>query len=130
VLWVLLAALLAVAGWCGEMPIWCGISALVLVPASGVAVQVGLHLLGADRRLRWPIVFVGVVPGLLLAFAIWCFVAGVHALVSPTMAGGVVWGTVALLTPLPWIALRARDRAEASFLPQTQGQPVREQSEQ
>jgi hypothetical protein len=106
-MWVLLAVLLIIAGLRGGMPTWCGIAALVLVPASGVAVQVAIQVLGRDRTLKWPAVFPGVVPGLMLAYAIWCFASKGHELVSPTTAGAVVWGTIALLTPLPWIIKRS-----------------------
>src|SRR4051794_30435442 len=100
-LWVLLAVLLAIAGGHSGMPTWCGVAALVLVPASGVAVQVALQLLGEDRMLKWPAILPGAVPGMLLGFAIWCIISRAHALISPTTAGTVAWGTVALLTPLP-----------------------------
>jgi hypothetical protein len=103
-LWVLLALLLAIAGWFGEMPLWCGIAALVLVPASGVSVQVAVQVMGRDRTLKWPAILPAAVPALMLAYSICCFASKLNSMLTATAVGPFVWGAVAVLTPLPWLA--------------------------
>jgi hypothetical protein len=118
-LWLLLAILLVVAGTAGEMPWWAGVAAVVLVPASGFAVQVGLEMAGRDGGYRWLAVVPMGVPGLIMVYAVWSVFLSAHALVNSRVLGIGVWGAISVLTALPLLAREARRRAIAAIPPKT-----------
>jgi hypothetical protein len=114
-LWALLALLTLAAGISGEMPMWAGGCAVLLIPASGAAALGAIHVLSADpHQPRWPAAVVLVVPGLIVAFAVWSFVPAIRNLVPSRIAGGVAWGTVLVLSILPWSAVAKRSRARST----------------
>jgi hypothetical protein len=98
ILWILLAVLLVNAAVAGEMPLWAGIAALVLHPASLVATVLAIDLLGSDRDHRWAIIVPISVPPLLAGYAFWARLPRLHAVLAPHPTGGVVWGAVLMLS--------------------------------
>jgi hypothetical protein len=72
-----------------------------------------------DRHLKWPVILPAAIPALLLAYALYCYFPAFSAKLNPLAAGIFIWGAVALLTPLPWLARQAEARALAAIPPQT-----------
>ncbi|HLY89557.1 MAG TPA: hypothetical protein VKQ27_11295 [Acetobacteraceae bacterium] len=111
--WILLAILLVVAGVQGAMTPPGVASAVVLLPASGVAAAVALGLL-ADRATApfvWPIVVPAVVPPVVVAFGFWALMPSLRAAVPARFAVGGAWGIVLLLCVAMWPLSLVRDRA-------------------
>lgn len=113
-LWVLLAGLLVMAAVRGDMPGWSKVAAVILVPASGVAALGAIHLMSGYSSPRWPAVVPIFVPALIIAFALWATVPSVRAAMSPSMAGGIAWGTILILSIAPWPAAAAGSREVAA----------------
>ena len=119
-LWILLAALLLIAGLRGQMPRWAPLAALLLLPASGAAALAAVQLL-ADTfyRAKWPIVIPAVAPLLVIGFALWAYLPALRHAVPAAAASSISWSIVLLLSVAPWpaVAYRARhgaaDRAKA-----------------
>jgi hypothetical protein len=111
--WILLAILLVVAGVQGAMTLPGIASAVVLLPASGVAAAVALGLL-ADRATApfvWPIVVPAVVPPVVVAFGFWALMPSFRAAVPARFAVGAAWGIALLLCVAIWPLSLVRDRA-------------------
>ena len=105
VLWIVLAAMIIIAGVTGKMPVWAGIAAAILVPASAVASAIAVEFI--RYRSGWQILVPGLIPPLIAAYAFWARFPRLHRVLPPTVTSIVIWGAVLLLTaaPLPdWIA--------------------------
>jgi hypothetical protein len=115
VIWILLAVLLILAGVNGEMPAWCAALAVILVPASGVAAVVAGDLLAELKTLgigaKWLIAIPAVAPPLLVFFALWAYYPAFRSAVPSSIAGGVVWGVVLILSILPWHMVTVKNQA-------------------
>lgn len=98
ILWILLAVLLVNAAVAGEMPLWAGIAALLLHPASLVATVLAVDLLGTDRDHGWAIIVPIAVPPLIAGYAFWARLPRLHAVLAPHPTSGVVWGAVLVLS--------------------------------
>ncbi len=107
-LWILMALLLVVAGVKGQMPMWAGVLAFLLAPASGAATLAAIELLSDRTFSRWPILIPALVPPLIAAFAIWAYVPSIHAAIPANLAGAIVWGTVLCLAISPWPSIAKR----------------------
>jgi hypothetical protein len=119
-LWILLAALLVVAGLKGEMPRWAPLAAVLLLPASGAAALAAVRLLSdAFYRAQWPIVIPAVSPLVIIAFALWAYLPAFRGAVPATAASAISGTIILLLSIAPWpaVAYRARhggaDRSKA-----------------
>ena len=112
-LWALLALLLVVAAIAGEMPAAAAVAAVLLVPASGFAAQAALQAMIEDRRLKWPAIAPAALPGVIIAYALWCFFPSLQATIGPALAGGVAGGSVLVLSALPFLARLSQARARA-----------------
>jgi hypothetical protein len=98
-LWVLLAILLLVTGVAGRMPWPAAVTAVVLLPASGIAAMSALDLL-ADNDTSpylWPIITPALVPPIIVFFGFWTLLPALRAAIPAMVASGVAWGTIALL---------------------------------
>ena len=113
-LWLLLALLLLAAAGVGAMPLAGAVLSFLLVPASGFAVQAALAALGKDRRLKWPAVVPAAIPGLLIAYSLWCALPALRSLLGPTAATAGAFGPVLVLSALAWAARLGHARARAA----------------
>jgi hypothetical protein len=111
-LWVLLAILVILAAARGEMPGWMRVAAVVLVPASGAATIGAIEIMsqGTEWPVKWPLAVPILAPGLLIGMALWAYVPSLRAMAPASIVGGVVWGSLALLSVAPWPLLRERGR--------------------
>lgn len=108
-LWVLLAALMLFAGLNGEMPRWAMALAWILVPASGAAALAAVQLLSDSfYQARWPLVVPVLAPLLLVGFALWAYLPSLHRAVPAPTASVVSWAAIAILSIVPWPAVRYR----------------------
>ena len=98
--WMLLAVLMAIGALGGDMPAWAALAALPLIPASGWAALVAENeLVGPPARaFNWPIAEPALVPPMVAALCIWAVMPPLRHAVPAWLAGGVVWGAVAVLT--------------------------------
>jgi len=118
-IWIMLAILLIIAGVKGEMPAWARALAVLLVPASGVAAVAagaiipGLRTLGVDAR--WLVIVPVLAAPLLVFYALWAYYPSIRATIPAGVAGGVVWGLVAILSVVPWPMMSYKSRADAEF---------------
>jgi hypothetical protein len=113
ILWVLLALLLTIAGLKGSMPRPAMLAAVVLIPASGVAAIYAQNLLAMPPNqpfslpsslpwplspFLWPLTVPALVPPLVVGFSFWAMTPSLRALTPAPLAGGLVWGTVLVLS--------------------------------
>lgn len=109
-MWVLLAALLAVAAWKGQTPRWANWAALVLTPACAAASLAAIELW--TRHARWPLIVPIAAPLLAAASLRWPW----------------AWAPAAVLAVAPWLASKPKPRPapppveESSELPRTQAE--------
>lgn len=98
-LWVLLAALTLIAFFKGAMPTAAAIAALILIPVSGDVALSVLELLRAPELApyRWPIIIPVLAPPIMVAFAFWALLPGIHARIPAIYAGSIAWGAIFLL---------------------------------
>lgn len=111
--WILLAVVLLVGGARTPMPGGLTAAAILLVPASGASAIAAIRVLAWDgaRHLRWVVLTPAAAPLLMAGQAVCMLVPDLFA----GMAGfaGVVWGGVAAVSVLPWIALAIGRRVPA-----------------
>jgi hypothetical protein len=114
ILWIMLAILLVMGAANGRMPRWAAIAALILHPASLIAVGATVDLLSSPG-FDWALIVPGVLPPLIAAYALWARLPGLHGILTEGATSGVVWVAVLLLSAMPWIGLaqRSAERAEA-----------------
>jgi hypothetical protein len=112
-LWVLLAILLLVTGVAGRMPWPAAVTAVVLLPASGIAAMSALDLLADNDTppYLWPIITPALVPPIIVFFGFWTLLPALRAAIPATIASGVAWGTIALLCVALVPMVQIRDRA-------------------
>jgi len=121
VLWALLAILTLVAAISGAMPPIGKLAAVILLPATGVAVFVAQKLLTESQitPYLWPLVVPAVVPPLVIAFALWSLIPDLRrALPASIMVGLFIAGLAGVCVALgPMMQARnieiARQDAEA-----------------
>jgi hypothetical protein len=97
-LWLLLAALLVIAGVRGGMPAGGAIAMVILLPATGAATIGAMVLMSGHPDVRWPLVIPVFAPALLIGYALWAYFPGVKASVPPAAANVAVWGPLLLLS--------------------------------
>lgn len=99
-LWILLAVVALIGALGGDMPAWAALAAVVLIPASGYAAQEALNLLAhaPDSAPPWPLAEPALTPPLIIALCLWAVMPPLRRAVPAWLAGGTVWGAVAVLT--------------------------------
>jgi hypothetical protein len=128
VLWLLLAAVLAIA--VRGLPGWTVVVAVVLLPASGGSVLAVMQTLAGDRAAdRWLLLVPFGVPLLVLGFALWALLPGLRGLLPSGLATGLAWGGVLLLAALPWPSLLAHRARVAEQRQRLGEQAEREETE-
>lgn len=100
---LLLAGLFALARGKGAFPSFSGWAILLLLPASLAAMLVTNNLFKSTVSPRWLILPVAVLPVLLALFAIALWVPDLRSRLLSFEMNCIVWGTVLLLSALPWI---------------------------
>ena len=121
VLWALLAILMLVAAISGAMPPIAKLAAVILLPATAVAVVVAQNLLTEPQitPYLWPLVVPAVVPPLVIAFALWSLIPDLRrAVPASIMVGLFIAGLAGVCVALgPMMQARnieiARQAAEA-----------------
>jgi lipoprotein NlpI len=98
-LWILLAVMIVVAGLTGKMPVWAGIAAAILLPASAVASAIAVEFV--KYRSGWQIFVPALIPPLIAAYAFWARLPQLHRVLPPVLTGIAVWGGVLALTLAP-----------------------------
>ena len=107
---MLLALLTVIAAVNNPIPWPAAIAALILIPASGVAAMVALHLLSEPRQppFLWPLIVPAIVPPLIVVFSCCVLIPAVRALIPVSVTAATVWGTtlVVCLAVLPMLHVR------------------------
>jgi hypothetical protein len=120
ILWLLLAVITIIAGVKGVMPVPAGLAAVLLIPASGFVTIEALELLSRPevKPFLWPLVIPAAIPLLVVAFCFWSLLPKLRAAIPAGIAGGIVWGAVALLclaiVPLGQMRQDAKDQFAAA----------------
>jgi hypothetical protein len=98
-LWILLAVLLLVSGIAGGIWWLNGLTALILLPASGFAAAIALDLLAASGTppFLWPIVTPALVPPIVVVFSFWSFLPALRTRIRARIAAPVTWCATLLL---------------------------------
>jgi lipoprotein NlpI len=111
-LWIVLGVLLIVGAVKGEMPLWAGIAALILVPAGAVAAAIATEFI--EYHSGWQIIVPALLPPLIAFYAMWARLPQIHGALPPTMTSAIVWGAVLILNlaPLPRYTAEAIATAE------------------
>jgi hypothetical protein len=117
--WLWLGGLLLTVNGQGIAPSWVGITATILVPASGAAALAALYLVGGPHP-QWPVATLVVVPILMAGFVLCLYRPALRPMASGA-AGIAIWGLILILTIAPWPALAGRLR---------QGRQAKEESRQ
>jgi hypothetical protein len=98
--WFFLAILLLIGGVKGEMPVWSAMTALILLPLSGIAAINALTLLDHDASPAYQLV-----PGLLAPiiglYAMWARLSVLHRVLPPLPTSLAAWSAVAILSLVP-----------------------------
>lgn len=91
VLWALIAILMLLAALNGAMPPVGKLAALILVPATGVAVFAAFNLLcdPYTTPYLWPIVVPAAAPPLVIAFSLWALIPDLRRVVPAAIAVAV-----------------------------------------
>jgi len=120
--WVVLAALLVMAGTKGEMPGWAGLIAVVLHPLScAAAIAVGILMdSNVGKEKIWLMVVPAAAPLLMGAFASWAFFPAVRAAMPAAVAGSLTWAAVLVLAILPWSSVAQRSSESAALAAENQ----------
>jgi hypothetical protein len=114
--WLLLAALLLIAGLRGEMPGWGVACAFLLHPLSGAAAIATVEWMRQrpGSASGWPAALPALAALLLVAWSLWAYLPAIRASVSPTTAGLVVWGGIVLISAVTWPSFAASRKTGAS----------------
>lgn len=98
-LWVLLAIVLTIALAKGAADWPVVTTAVILVPASAIASLFAMGLLTSPGQppYLWPIVIPAGLPLLVLGFAFWTLLPGMHSILPAHIAVPTIWGTVFVL---------------------------------
>jgi len=110
-LWIVLAAMVVIGGVNGKMPVWAGIAAAILVPASGVAAVIATEFI--KYRTGWQLLVPALIPPLIAAYAFWARLPQLHRVLPPILTGIAVWGGVLALTLAPMPDYVAQKNAAA-----------------
>lgn len=126
-LWVLLAILLLIGGGHGGMPSpWCWL-AIPLVPVSGVAAVKTLEVMAKGWHLKWPIIYLIAVPGLMIVYSVWCFFPSLHEKIAATIAGSTTWIGTAVMLAVPVMGRLQIEAKEAARPRKTPAEIAEEQ---
>ena len=111
-LWIVLGVLLMVGAVKGEMPLWAGIAAVILVPAAAVAAAIATGFI--EYHTGWQILVPALLPPLIAFYAMWARLPQIHGVLPPIITSAIVWGAVLILTlaPLPRYTAKAIATAE------------------
>jgi len=103
-LWGLLALALLLIGRQGTMPAWVGVYALFLLPLSCAASVASVELLRNQWFVagRLTIAVPIVTAALMIAFCAWLYMPQLRAALPAKLATPATWGTVLVLSLLPW----------------------------
>lgn len=117
--WGLLGTVTLIGGIKGNLPLWAGIAAAILIPLSAAAALISLNLVGPQTG--WLIYVPLAMPPVIAAYALWARIAALHRALPPTPTSAVALGLLGLLilAPMPHFAAKlaaqvARDRREAA----------------
>jgi hypothetical protein len=112
-LWVLLIALLVMARTRGPFPFFSGWAVFLAVPASFAAMFVAVNLFEAGFRGWWLVVPVGI-PALLVAlFTVAVWFPRFRSHVEPLGVNYGIWGSILLLTAIPWLCRLRESQVQA-----------------
>ena len=101
-LWVVLAALLIVAGAQGRMPVWAAIGAVILLPLSCVAVWMAGDAVG--RGDSSALLIPALLPPLFALYALWARLPSLHGMLRASVVSGVVGLAIVFLAATPFVA--------------------------
>jgi hypothetical protein len=105
-LWIFLCALLIVAGVNSQLPRWAVVVEFILVPSCAASALASVNLLmDTFYKSKWPVIVPALAPLLLMAFAIWALFPALRRSVPTVPANVFVWGSILLLSLLPWPAV-------------------------
>jgi hypothetical protein len=113
-LWLLLAAMLIAARTRDAFPSFSGWAVLILMPVSLAAMLETNSLFQSTLSPRWLIISAAVPPFLLALFAIALCVPILRPRVQSVAANGAIWGSVLLLSVIPWFEAVRQSRAIAA----------------
>jgi len=102
IVWSLLGLAMILAALRRRMPLWSFLLALVLVPLSGAAALGVTYLLDQDVDVFWMTIIQIAVPPMLVFYLAWATVPSLHKAISARTAAGIVWGSILVLSALPW----------------------------
>jgi hypothetical protein len=110
----LLAALYALARTKGAFPCFSRSAVLVLLPASFAALMATLSLFKSTPSARWLIVPAVAAPTILLLFAVALWFPSLRPRVGSFGVNCAIWGSVLLLSALPWLRLVRQAQMDAA----------------
>jgi hypothetical protein len=114
-LWVLLAGMLVAARTKGVFPSFSGWAVLLLLPASLAAMLATHSLFKSTLSPRWSIIPAAVPPLLLGFFAVALWFPVLRSRIQSFGLNCIVWGSVLLLSALPWVHLAKQSREIAAY---------------
>jgi hypothetical protein len=102
-LWLVLAALLIVAGVKGRIPAWAAVGLVVLLPLSCGAVWMASDAVGhGDASAFW---VAALLPPLYALYALWARLPVLHARLHGAVVSAVLGAAIVVLTAAPFVAL-------------------------
>jgi hypothetical protein len=137
-LWVALAILLMIGAVRGRMPLGATLAAVVLLPASAVAVVKAINLY--DHNVDWLILVPALLPPIFALYALWARLPVLQARFKPAATSAVAGIAIGALTALPFAVQAWEDRpnperdarlaAEAQERQAAEDKRIREEREQ
>jgi len=112
-LWLLLGTLLIISIATDRIEIF-AIFALPLLPISAVSSIISVDLLANNRRLKWPLATLALIPALNFAYLAWCWIPWLNSRLNPTAAGVCAFLPILLLAPIPMIHRNKLTRLHAA----------------
>ena len=107
VIWLMLSIALLLVRIRGEIPLWSGLVALLLMPISPMFLGISMFdmpdLWAAHYPVRWMAVVHALVPLLMFAYVGWASIPGIRRMLSANHSSLIVWGAVFALTMLTTI---------------------------
>jgi hypothetical protein len=102
IVWSLLGLAVLLAAIRRRIPLWSFLLAVVLMPLSAAAALGVTDLLSQDVDVFWMTVIQIAVPPMLVFYLAWATVPSWHRAISTRIAAGFVWGSILVLSALPW----------------------------